>query len=199
MSEWEKANQAKVQFSDGIISDPDTIEILVAKENGLNPASLYGDPQPPDQSLAEANPVLYSQQYFAYQTQTWERDKIKALAKAKGTQQANITNNSLFEKARIESDLNDTEYNQVRSYIQMNFRPNIYGMFSKDQLDAAVMVVTGKARSTQQQLNTIARIDKSIKTAALPMNVPVRTRSVNQPQEERDKFHQFVREVVPKK
>jgi hypothetical protein len=198
LSELEKANQAQVRFSQNIISDPDTLEILVAKENGLNPASLYGNPNPPNDAIKETDPIGYANQFFAYQTQLWERQKIKDLAKARGTQEASISNNALFEKARIESDLNDVEYTNVKNFMQINFRPNTYGMFSKEQLDAAIIAVTGKARSTQQQLSTIQKIDKSIRTASQPMNVSQKVRSAPKEVEDRDKFHQFVRDVNKK-
>jgi hypothetical protein len=196
LTEFEKANQAQINFSQRVISNPDTLEILVAQENGLNPASLYGNPTPPPETLAQTDPILYSQQLFAYQSMMWERQKIKDLAKARGQQEASINNSALFEKARIESDLNDTEYNQVKMYMQNNFRPNLYGMFSKEQMDAAIMFVTGKARATQDKLNTIQKIDKALKTAAQPMNTSVRPRSLPKEQEDRAKFHEFVRETT---
>jgi hypothetical protein len=196
LSEVEKASQYQNQFAQGILSNPNTLEILVAQENGLNPASLYGTPLPPNEALKEADPVGYANQFFAYQTQLWEREKIKALAQAKGTQQASINNNALFEKARLENDLNDVEYNQVTNFMQMNFRPNLYGMFSKEQVDTAVMAITGKARSAQRQLNTIKKIDQSLKSASQPMNVSQKTRILPKPEEDRSKFHDFVRDVT---
>lgn len=196
LTEFEKANQAQINFSQRVISNPDTLEILVAQENGLNPASLYGNPTPPPESLAQTDPILYSQQLFSYQSMMWERQKIKDLAKARGQQEASVNNSALFEKARIESDLNDTEYNQIKMYMQNNFRPNLYGMFSKEQMDAAIMFVTGKARATQEKINGIQKIDKAIRTAAQPMNTSVRPRSLPKEQEDRAKFHEFVRDTT---
>jgi hypothetical protein len=198
VSEWEKANQAQMQFGQSIVSDPDTLEILVAKENGLNPASLYGNPNPPSQAIAETNPVEYAQQLFAYQSMMWEREKIKALARAKGSQQASIANQAMYEKSRIENELTDQEYAQVIGYMN-NFRPNIYGMYSRDQMDAAVMFVTGKSKAAQREMNTISKIDRSIRTAAQTMSTTQKLRTLPPVQAERDKFHDFVRDVTKKR
>jgi hypothetical protein len=42
VAEWEKANQAQLQFNQMILNDPDILKISVAKQNGLDPSSLYG-------------------------------------------------------------------------------------------------------------------------------------------------------------
>lgn len=195
VSEWEKANLAQTQFAQMIMGDPDILRISVARQNGLDPSALYGELKPPDPSLAEVNQPLYSQLFFEYQTKVWQRDQINKMTEAYGKMQSDMNNNALFERARIEHELTDLEFNQVKNFLQMNFKPNAFGMFSKEQMDVASDAVVGKNRQAQQQMNTIKKIDQSIKSASQTMNTSVRTRSTLPEQKERDKFHDFVREI----
>lgn len=195
MSEWDKANQAQIQFNQMIMNDPDILKISVARQNGLDPASLYGTLQVPDPSLQETNPMLYNQLVFDYQTKAWQREQIGKMTEAYGKMQADMNNNALFERARIEHELNDQEFNQVKTFLTMNFRPNSFNMFTKEQMDVAASAIVGKSRQAQQQINAISKIDKSIKQASqAPSNTSVRNRSIPPSQKDNDDFHKFVRE-----
>ncbi|MBE3116857.1 hypothetical protein IMZ68_06595 [Candidatus Bathyarchaeota archaeon] len=194
VAEWEKANQAQTQFNSMIMADPDILKISVAKQNGLDPSSLYGELKPPDPNLANVDPALYNQLAFEYQTRAWQRNQIETMTQAYGKMQSEMNNTALFERARIEHDLNDVEFNQVKTFLAMNVRPNNFGMFSREQMDFATSAIVGKSRQAQQQMNTIKKIDQSIKSAAQPMNSSAKTRSVASSQKETEKFHDFVRE-----
>jgi hypothetical protein len=197
LSEWEKANQAQVQFNQGILNNPQMLEISVAQQNGLDPSSLYGELKPPDTGLYETNPQLYFQMDLDYRTKMWQRNQIKTMTEAYGKMQADINNNALFERARIEHELSDIEFNQVKTFLTMNFRPNNYNMFTKEQMDVASSAIVGKSRQATQQMNTISKIDKSIKQASsAPGNVSVRNHAIAPSQKDTDDFHKFVREKV---
>jgi len=195
MSEWEKANQSQIQFNQMIMNDPDILKISVARQNGLDPASLYGTLQAPDPSLAESNPSYYNQLVFDYQTKAWQRQQIENMTNAYGKMQADMNNNALYEKARIEHELNDNEFNQVKTFLVMNMKPNNFNMFTQEQMEVAASAIVGKSRQAQQQINAISKIDKSIKQASqAPSNTSVRNRSVAPSQRDTEDFHKFVRE-----
>ena len=196
LSEWEKANQSQLQFSQMIMNDPDILKISVARQNGLDPASLYGQLQMPDPSLVESNSVLYNQLLFDYQTKAWQRQQIENMTQAYGKIQADMNNSALFERARIEHELNDQEFNQVKTFLTMNFRPNNFNMYTKEQMDVAAGAIVGKTRQAQQQMTAIQKIDKSIKTASQPQTASVKVRPVAPAKKDTDDFHRYVREKV---
>ena len=164
IAEWEKANQQKLQFADQLMSDPNTVKLIVAKQLGYDPNMVLGNIQPPNEAMKEMYPDLYYQQQALYNVAQSQRQAFDGAFSSLINLNAQSTNNAIFEKARITNDLNDSEYETVKNFVVQNFRANPAGMYSDQQIQAAVKATVD--RTASEKLKTANRVQQTLKKAA---------------------------------
>ena len=164
IAEWEKANQQKLQFADQLMSDPNTVKLIVAKQLGYDPNMVLGNIQPPNEAMKEMYPDLYYQQQALFNVAQSQRQAFDGAFSSLINLNAQSTNNAIFEKARITNDLNDLEYETVKNFVTQNFRANPAGMYSDQQIQAAVKATVD--RTASEKLKTANRVQQTLKKAA---------------------------------
>lgn len=164
LSEWEKANQQKLQMADQLMSDPNTIRFIIAKQLGYDPNMVLGNPQPPDPNLRDTNPDVFWQQHFYYDQAQKQKTAFDTAVNGMITVNAQTANNAMFEKTRIQNNLSETEYQAVRNFVSQNMLANPTGMYSETQIGAALKAVVD--RTASDKLTTANRVQQTLKKAA---------------------------------
>lgn len=164
LTAWEQANQQKLQIADQLMSDPNTIRLIMAKQLGYDPNVVLGNPQPPDPNLRETYPDLYWQQHAYHEQAVRQKTAFDTALNGMITLNAQTANNALFERARIQNNLSETESQAVRNFVIENMRSNPAGMYSDAQIQAGMKAVVD--RSASERLNTANRVQQTLKKAA---------------------------------
>lgn len=180
LSEIEKANQLKLQVFDQLASNPEVMKMVFAQSQGFDPSLVMDNPQPPPEALRDYSPEYYYDQLANYKVRTQQKQALENATQAYLRQTSVINNGALFEKARIESDLNETEFQEVTRFVQNNIMPNSLGLYSEKQLEAAVAAVVGKGRIESDRLKQANKIQAKIQQAK-PSPKPTRAKAPEPP------------------
>jgi hypothetical protein len=177
---WEEANKSKLQAFEQIIADPTMIKAVFARQMGIDPAVVLTNVQPPDPKYKEAYPEWYWQQQSAYDRAMMQRDAVDKGVQAFIKQSSDGTNVALLAKTKIQHDLNDAQAVEVANFVSTRLKPGMFGMYTEQDMDAAVMALYGKKKAEDDKLQTANNIREKIKRGVQKSQ----PRSTSQRQEE---------------
>jgi hypothetical protein len=199
VAKMEEGNQQKAQMADMFLANPQALKVLFASQNGIDPAVIMSEPQAPPVELKETHPEYYYYLYNKYQGDVQQKAIGERSFNAFINQTTIVNNGALFEKTRNDNDLTDAEFSQVQSFVQMNIRPNPMGLYSAEQMNAAVNAVVGKDRQAKKQIQAGTQLNKAIKEAArVTTAIPQKVHSVSKEDQERDALSEYVRKKMAK-
>lgn len=198
LSEWEKANQQKLQLADQLMGNPNTVRYLMAQQLGYDPQMVLGNPQAPDPSWREQYPDQYWQQKAYYDTAVTQKQAFDNAFNSIVSLNAQSANSALFEKARIQNNLSDSEYQSVRSYVDQNMRANQAGMYSDAQIQGAIRAVVD--RSASEKLETANRVQQTLKKAATSSSpqkqIPQRQEKLSKKEKDEREYNEYVQKFM---
>ena len=200
LTAWEVANQQKLQMADQLLSDPNTIRLIVARQLGYDPNMVLGNPQPPDPNLRDTNPDVFWQQHFYYEQARSQKTAFETAVNGMITVNAQTANNALFERARIQNNLSEAEYQSVKNFVSENMRANPAGMYSDSQVGAAMKAVVD--RTASDKLTTANRVQQTLKKAAGTQpqkQIPQRPEKLTDQQKEDRRLLEMVKQFSGKK
>lgn len=163
LSEYEKSVNDKVRLAEQMLSDPMTFKWQVAKNANIPIESLFITPQQPPEWLKETDPVAYGEQMANFKMQLLQKQYVDATLQQTMQRYVVENNTALINKARIDSDLNETQTNQLMQTLNTFYRPNDYGMFTREQVDMATRALFGVNAVRDTKLQTSNNLVKSIK------------------------------------
>lgn len=172
VSEWEKANQQKLQLADQFLSNPNAVKFAIAQQLGYDPNMVLGNVQPPDPNTREMYPEEYGRRQAYYELAQQQKAQFDNALSGIITLNAQSANNAVFSKTRLKYNLTDAQDQNLRNFIQTRFRPNEGGFFTEQDAEAAVMALYGQEIIGREKLQQTTKIQNTIKNSKPRSAVP---------------------------
>ena len=193
IAEMERANQQKLQLADGLLNSPEATKFVLAKQLGYDPNMVLGNVQPPDPSWRETYPEQFGRAQAQYELAQNQRQAFESTVSNMLALNAQSANDAVFQKARLENNLDDTQYQQVRNFVTQRFRPNPNGMFSAEDVNLATMALFGRDRIASEKLKNSQNIQQTIKQAGSTRGqVSQRPENISPQSKEAREYKEFV-------
>ena len=196
VSDMEKSIQQRAILENVAANDPTIWKMAMARQMGYDPTVVFATPQPPPQEMRDLNPEGYIQAYIAYETQTQQKAGIDRALQQFIATTAQMTNQGLLSKARLNHNLSEDEYRKVGEFLTQRMRPGVWGMYSDQDLEYAVFATLGQDRVAQAKLKTSENLRQKIKQAAkvTPKPISQKPKEVDPKKKADSEFLQFVKD-----
>jgi len=173
-SELEKANQQKLQLADQFLSNPNAVKYAVAQQLGYDPNMVMGNLKPPDPNIREIYPEQYGREEAYYQLASQQKAQFENALNGMMALNTQSVNNAVLQKARLEHELNDEQFNTVQQFLTGRVRPNQAGFYTTEDVDYVVRALYGEQKKASALLNQTTKIQKIIKESKPRSPVPQR-------------------------
>lgn len=196
LSALEKANLQKLQLADQLMTNQSAVKYALAQQLGYDPRMVLEEIPAPDPQYRETNPEWFGRQQAIFELARDQKQKFEAAIQGMVSLNAQTSNMAVFEKARLDNNLSDEQFQNVQAFVSQRMRPNQMGFFSSEDVDYAVMALYGKERIASEKLKQATKIQNTIKQATTPRATPVKPPKGDLSPEEKDssEFKKHVQE-----
>lgn len=166
LSAVEKSRALESQLAQAVMGNPILAKAALLGQAGLPVEQLLTDPVLPNEAYRETYPDVYNQQVAQYNTHMQIKKAADTIFNALQAQSVQSNNQGVLERARLENNLDDGQFQQVQGFVFNRMRPNQSGMYSSEDVNYAVMALYGRDKIASEKLTQANKIQQTIKSAS---------------------------------